>query len=567
MRHLLRIFFGSPDANPWVVLIAVSLASLSEGVGLASFLPLLAALTGQSVGGSLAQDGVARILGAFGLDVSVLNLLFLIAVAAMIKVGLTAVAMSYVADSVASVASGLRGRLLRSVMAARWAYFTDQPVGRMASAVSLDATGAGQAYFMAARVISQTARALALIVVAFAISWQTALYAVVVGAFIAGSLNSLVRIAKKAGYRQQKRTSELVIHLTDALNNMKPLKAMAKHESLERLFADKIAQLHKALYRQVFTRDLRGELELLLLVFVLGASFYLATQTFAMPVTSLLVVAVVLLQTLGAIGKIQEYYQKTVVFEGATVAVQNIIRSAERQREDIAGRTVPSLDRGIALRHVRFYHGEAKVLDDVSLNITAGRIYVIAGPSGAGKTSVLDIILGLHTPQSGQVLIDDVPLPEIDLIRWRGMVGYVPQELALFHDTIRANVTLGDPKISDADIEESLRAAGAWEYVSSLPEGIDTHVGERGGRLSGGQRQRVALARALAVKPRLLLLDEVTSALDPGSEADICRRIRALPGSVTVIAITHRPALFAIADEIWHLEAGRISRRDVALVT
>jgi ATP-binding cassette subfamily C protein len=141
------------------------------------------------------------------------------------------------------------------------------------------------------------------------------------------------------------------------------------------------------------------------------------------------------------------------------------------------------------------------------------------------------------------------------------MVGYVAQELALFHDTVRANITLGDPKISDQDIEESLKAAGAWDYVSKLPDGLETEVGEKGARLSGGQRQRIALARALALKPKLLLLDEVTSALDPKAEEDICQRIRALAGQITVVAIAHRPALLAIADEIWTLQDGRITSR------
>src|SRR5690606_8181824 len=133
----------------------------------------------------------------------------------------------------------------------------------------------------------------------------------------------------------------------------------------------------------------------------------------------------------------------------------------------------------------------------------AGQLTVITGASGAGKTTLTDLLLGLYLPDRGEVLIDGVPLAEIDLQCWRSMVGYVPQELILFHDTVLANITLGDPTISEERAEAALRAAGAWGFVSSLPRGLHTIVGERGTRLSGGQRQRVALARALVHDPKL----------------------------------------------------------------
>jgi ATP-binding cassette subfamily C protein len=134
----------------------------------------------------------------------------------------------------------------------------------------------------------------------------------------------------------------------------------------------------------------------------------------------------------------------------------------------------------------------------------------------------------------------------------------VPQETVLFHDTIRANLTLGDDSIDEAALEASLRTAEAWDFVAALPEGLETVVGERGARLSGGQRQRIALARALLGSPRLLILDEVTSALDPRTAREITRNIRRLADRTTVLAVTHRPELLEVADRIWHVEGGSI---------
>jgi ATP-binding cassette subfamily C protein len=186
------------------------------------------------------------------------------------------------------------------------------------------------------------------------------------------------------------------------------------------------------------------------------------------------------------------------------------------------------------------------------------------GPSGAGKTTLADIILGLYPPDKGRITVDGVPLTEIDLFSWRRLVGYVPQDLVLFHDSIQANVTLGDPQISRAEVREALQMAGAWEFIQALPEGLETGVGQSGTKLSGGQRQRIALARALVCKPKLLILDEVTSALDPHTEQQICANVRQLAGETTVFAITHRAALLEIADRRYRIENGRAEEATAA---
>jgi len=193
------------------------------------------------------------------------------------------------------------------------------------------------------------------------------------------------------------------------------------------------------------------------------------------------------------------------------------------------------------------------------LSIPAGSFTAIVGPSGAGKTTIADLFTGLIRPQQGHVWIDDLLLEQVDLKQWRRMIGYVPQETFLLHDTVLLNVTLGDANLTEADAEEALRAAGAWDFVKVLPMGISSSVGERGAALSGGQRQRIAIARALAHRPKLLILDEITSALDPDSEAAICRTLQGLRGQLTILAISHQPAIVQAADSVYRLERGRVS--------
>ncbi len=165
---------------------------------------------------------------------------------------------------------------------------------------------------------------------------------------------------------------------------------------------------------------------------------------------------------------------------------------------------------------------------------------------------------GLLRPQQGEVWIDDVPLAQVNLKSWRRMIGYIPQETILLHDTVLNNVTLGDPGLSEAAAQEALRAAGAWEFVNAMPLSMQSMVGERGGKLSGGQRQRIAIARALVHKPKLLILDEATSGLDPASEAAVCDTLQQLRGELTILAISHQSALVKIADKAYRIQDGKI---------
>ncbi|MER5643488.1 ABC transporter ATP-binding protein [Streptosporangium sp. NPDC002524] len=204
--------------------------------------------------------------------------------------------------------------------------------------------------------------------------------------------------------------------------------------------------------------------------------------------------------------------------------------------------------------------GEFPVLREVSLEVGAGRTVALVGPTGSGKSTLAQALVRLVDPAEGAVLVDGTDLREVARNGVSDAVALVPQQTFLFDDTVRGNVTLGRP-VGDEDVWAALRLAQAEGFVSALPSGLDTRVGERGTTLSGGQRQRIALARALVRRPRLLVLDDATSSVDPQVEARILYGLRDAAQVSTVVVIAYRMATIALADEVVYLDHGRVVDR------
>ena len=565
MRLMLKFLRDYP-AQSLMTLGALLFAGLIEGFGFSLLLPLFGiAVTGNgntaagdtSAASSTLERIVTEVFETLGLTPTVGTLLTIFVICMLLKAFLVLVANKRVGYTVARVATDLRLKLIKALFETRWEYFIRQPTGSLANSIATEADRSTGAYLFGIRILAALFHASIYATIVFLVSWKATLIALAAGSFILLLFRRYITKSRKAGERQTILLNSLLAYLTDSLTMIKPLKTMAREHLADAVLKKKTEQLRKVIKKQVYAGTALSAFQEPVTVVFLASGLYWVFAAWKLPIANIIVMVYMLQKLMKRLQKVQSLYQGMVTAESAYWSMQDKVNAAQETKEPILGNQKVFLNHGVFLDRVSFTYDKLWILKDTSLDFPAGSFTAIVGPSGVGKTTVVDLVTGLLQPQEGEIQVDGISMAEIDIKHWRRMLGYVPQETLLLHDTVSVNVTLGDTEITTDQVESALRAAGAWEFVQTLQHGVDSIVGERGHKLSGGQRQRIAIARALVHQPKLLILDEATTALDPVNEAAICKTLGQLRGELTILAISHQPAILDVAERAYRLEDGK----------
>jgi len=546
----------------WV--LALSLASAATaGVGLVMLVPLLDLVGVDAGGGSTGAiaEAVRGALGRLGLQPTMaallaLNLAVLTVAAAIVR-----------AQSIASTSlyqtfvRVQRTRLFDAITFAEWRALTGERGSNQQHLLISEAERLGGAALSALNLLSRAVLALAHVVVAFVISPAMTALVAASSLVLVATTRPLARRARARGQDVSEAYRDLYGVVDEHLAGLKTVKGHGIEQEQVRRFADRAQRTSEAMVSLTRNQANVGFWLQTGSALVLTGIVYVALGVAHVAPAGLLVMLYLFARLVPMLSGVQRSYQSLSNDLPAVERVARATEAFEAAAEQPGDRALPAtLRNGIELRDVAFsYRGEDRreVLRGIDLAIPAGRTTAIVGPSGGGKSTLVDLLIGLVPPDRGSVSVDGAALDGTTRRVWRRQVAFVPQDVFLFHDTVRENLLVARADADEAALWEALSAASA-EFVHDLPDGLDTVVGDRGSRLSGGERQRLALARALLRRPALLVLDEATSNLDAANEARVQEAVARLHGRTTLVVVAHRLATVRDADTIHVLVDGRV---------
>ena len=465
------------------------------------------------------------------------------------------------------VTRDLRDTVYRHLVQLPLSYFQRTKTGQVVARILTD-TAQSKALIteLVTRSLQSGATVIVSVVALVSLSWKLTLVSLVLAPLLIGALQPILRKLRKRHRRLSNEYGEMTSIVTEAVSGIRLVKATGAepHESVR--FTDASGRYAKAMTRVAALGALSQPLTevagtaIAVLVLWIGARQVLVDHTMnGADLITFLVIVLRMLQPLKQISQVPATAQSSMA---SAERLFDVLDETTEAKADHGTRDVTTLNEGVRFEHVSFTYGDEPVLSDVSFDAPKGEIVALVGASGSGKSTLVDLVPRFNAPTSGRILLDDIDLQEIRLTSLRKLTGIVSQDTVLFNDTVRANIAFGAPGVyTQSQIEAAARAANAHQFITELPQGYDTVLGERGTRLSGGQRQRIAIARALLSDPPILILDEATSALDTESERLVQEAIDRLLAGRTVFVIAHRLSTVEHAQQILVLDRGRIVER------
>lgn len=387
---------------------------------------------------------------------------------------------------------------------------------------------------------------------------------------ILGSLVYFIVAKVVGGYARSVGTQEIELNqsiasqVSENLSAMRNVRILGIIDSLNKRLSSSTESVKKLLVKwDTFSASTSPIAEIILVVFIVSYIFYISLNfdndyfKNVLPVLSMIVI--VAYKTMTQVSRllvnrlaIERYLPSMKLVNEMTRRNEDLIKNNDMDN------VIPSFEK-ITFNDVTFHYEKDKnVLKNLSFNIPSGKTTVIMGSSGAGKSTIIDLLLGLYRPSKGSIVLNKHDLLDINLHSWRDKIGYVGQDVFLFNASIEDNIKIANPIVTLKDVRQATMKVGLDEFIMDLPDGYDTQVGDRGVMLSGGQRQRISIARALLKEPEILILDEATSALDDKTAADLNQNIFSLMAGKTVFVVSHKKDVLKYADNVLHIDKGVI---------
>ncbi|MDD3296562.1 MAG: ABC transporter ATP-binding protein [Candidatus Omnitrophica bacterium] len=563
-KQLMRLLKRFKGLVTFIVLFGIGV-SLSEGFGVTIVVPLLEGVGGSEISSlPFPFSLISSYFSGMGFKERIQSIAVIMVVIVSFKSFLTYMSSILINRLQQNSIKYYRLLCFNQLLKLKMGYFNLQRLGHIQSLITTRINHVGVLIASGASIISSIFTIALLIIMLFVLSWKMTLLALFLVGLSSFILRGISRKSADAGEASDAAVQNMSTTLLDTLTGMKIIHLFNRQKDIISKFKEDAENYRDTVFRLVRAKDMvkplfefTGVASLALVMF--AGSFILGNYgKDSMQV--LLLFLFIFFRIMPAANAFNSMRVSIIGYWPFLKRTHEFIQKKENLYIKDGSKTFKGLKQSIQMKGLNFSYNssEKEVLHNISFDISKGLKVGVVGPSGGGKSTLVELLLRFYDPQAGEVLVDGIDLREFEVNSWRRHIGVVSQDTFLFNDTVWANIAFAKPGASEEEIRKAAKRAHAYDFIKELPLGYDTMLGERGVRLSGGQRQRIAIARAILAEPEILVFDEATSSLDTASEWEVQAALDEISLGKTVISIAHRLSTVAGTDKIIVIDKGRI---------
>lgn len=550
LKFIKALYLISPKFF-FILIISLFISNIFEAVGIVSLLPFIElTISNDNSWVEKMPQFVQALFSKYSGIIDLNFLLLFIALLFFMKFIFLVFSLILSGYAASDTTEHLRMKLFKQLNHTDWNFFTKVSSGRISNCLVTEIVSIGSAYNLITNLISSSIIVIIYLIISLLTAPIITVVALTMSIIMISVLRFIIVLTRKSTENHVQEMNSFMSEINENLALLKSIKAMAIEKKFLSLLLKTFENL-KFIQRKIiiFMGSLQILLEPLFVFFLLFLIYMIKILSPGILVsTQFIFLIIIFYRIFTKVSSIQVYIQKLSNSQVYFESYNKLLNDAKKQTQKIEGiKKIENLQ-SIEFKDVCFKYNKSKILNKLSFKIKSKKIISITGPTGIGKTTILDLISSLYTPDSGEILINGNSL--LNIKGWRKKIGYVGQDPILMNDTILNNITFRDESISSQKVDEVIKLSSLQEMIKNSPDGLSTIAGERGVNLSGGQKQRISLARALLREPFLLLMDEPTSALDKETKISVLSNLKKIKKKVTIICITHDQEVLKISDSI-----------------